>query len=108
MKNYVQPGNVLTFTASEAVSAGQGVLQGSLFGVACTSAETGEQFEAQLTGVFELPKASGALSQGAKAYWSDANQQISGTATGNALIGAIAEDAQDAAELVRVRLNGTV
>jgi predicted RecA/RadA family phage recombinase len=108
MKNYVQPGNILTFTASETVASGQGVLQGALFGVACTSAETGEQFEAQLTGVFELPKANGALSQGAKAYWSVASRQVSGTASGNSLIGAIAEDAQDAAGLVRVRLNGTV
>lgn len=108
MKNYIQAGNVLTFTAAADVTAGQGILQGALFGVAATDAETGDDFEAAVTGVFELPKASGVLTKGQKAYWSTANGNVTGTASGNTLIGAITEAAADASTMVRVRLNGSV
>lgn len=108
MKNYIQTGDVLTFTASATVAAGDGVLQGALFGVAATDAESGQQFEAKLSGVFEIAKASGALTQGQKAYWHSSNQNVTGTASGNTLIGAVAEAAADGATVVKVRLNGTV
>ncbi|SFQ66535.1 Predicted phage recombinase, RecA/RadA family [Roseivivax halotolerans] len=108
MKNYIQAGNVLTFTAAAEIKAGQGVMQGALFGVASTDAATGDDFEAAVTGVFELPKASGALTKGQKAYWSTANGNVTGTASGNNLIGAVSEPAADAASAVRVRLNGSV
>ena len=38
MRNYVQPGNTVTVTAPYSVLSGAGVLVGSLFGVASTSA----------------------------------------------------------------------
>lgn len=107
MKNYVQPGDTLTFTAAADVTAGAGVLQGALFGVAKTDAATGEDFEAALCGVFDLPKAAGALTKGQKAYWNSSNAKVTGTASGNTLIGAVAEAAADAAATARVRLNGT-
>jgi predicted RecA/RadA family phage recombinase len=106
MKNYVQKGDVLTFTASGPVTAGAGILQGDLFGVAATDAATGEQFEAALTGVFELPKVGAAVTQGARAYWSAGDSSVTGVATDNTLIGAFAEDAGGAATIARVRLNG--
>ncbi|APZ52174.1 DUF2190 family protein [Salipiger abyssi] len=108
MKNYIQAGNVITFTAAATTAAGQGVLQGALFGVAATDAASGEEFEAAVTGVFELPKAAGALTKGQKVYWSSANANVTATATGNTLIGAVIEAAADAASLAKVRLNGTV
>ncbi|MDD9745523.1 MULTISPECIES: DUF2190 family protein [Marinovum] len=108
MKNYVQAGNVLTFTAAATVTAGQGVLEGALFGVAATNAALGDDFEAAVTGVFELPKAAGALAKGQKAYWSSANANVTGTATGNTLIGAVTEAAAGTATVVSIRLNGTV
>ena len=108
MKNYVQPGNALTFTATAAVLAGEGVLQGNLFGVAATDADTGEDFEAAIVGVFELPKAAVALSRGARAYWSSSNSNVTGTASGNALIGAVTDDVVAGASTVNVRLNRTV
>ena len=40
MKNYVQPGNTLTFTAAAAIASGEGLLMGTLFGVATASATT--------------------------------------------------------------------
>ncbi|WP_370049333.1 MULTISPECIES: DUF2190 family protein [Salipiger] len=108
MKNYIQAGNVLSFTAAAAVVSGQGVLQGALFGVATTDADLGADFEAAVTGVFELPKAAGALTKGQKAYWSTSNGNVTGTASGNTLIGAVTEAAADAATTAKIRLNGTV
>ncbi|MEQ8376572.1 MAG: DUF2190 family protein [Hoeflea sp. D1-CHI-28] len=108
MKNFIQSGNHLTFTAAAVVSAGDAVFQGALFGVAATDADTGDDFEAAVTGVFELPKAAGALTKGQKAYWNSSNGNVTGTASGNTLIGAVTVAAADAATLVQVRLNGTV
>ncbi len=107
MKNYIQQGNTLTFTAAAAIASGDGVLQGALFGVAATSAAIGEDFEADLVGVFELPKAAGAITRGAKVYWNNGNSQVTTTASGNTLIGAATEPAADGATSARVRLNGT-
>ncbi len=38
MKNYVQPGNAITLTAPYAVASGDGLLVGSIFGVAAGAA----------------------------------------------------------------------
>ena len=45
MKNYVQPGNTITLTAPYAVASGDGLLVGSIFGIAAGAA-------AALGGVF--------------------------------------------------------
>lgn len=108
MKNFIHPGNILTFTAVDAVASGQGVLQGALFGVATTNANAGEDFEAQVVGVFELPKTGGAITKGAKVYWSSAENAVTGTATGSTLIGAAVMVASAGADVARVRLNGAV
>jgi predicted RecA/RadA family phage recombinase len=107
MKNFIQTGDSLTFTAAAAVTAGDGILQGALFGVATTNAASGDEFTAALTGVYELPKAAGALTLGQRAYWHPSNANITGTASGATLVGAVAEAAADAATVVKVRLNGT-
>lgn len=106
MKNYVQPGATLDLTApAGGVTSGQGVIVGSLFGVAATDASAGEKVAVSVEGVFELPKATGAsLAEGAKAYWTSTGD-ISGTATGNTLVGHVVEAASSAATLVRVRVS---
>jgi predicted RecA/RadA family phage recombinase len=106
MRNFLHSGNFLTFTAEDSVASGQGVMQGALFGIATTRAAVGENFEAALTGVFDLPKATGALTKGQKIYWDDSANNVTGTATGNALIGATTEAATTDAPTVAVRLNG--
>jgi len=110
MKNYVQPGNTITLAAPYAVTSGEGMLVGSLFGIAITSAAMGEPVEAVLVGVFDLKKTpSQAWSVGDKLYWDNAAREVTKTATGNSLIGtAIAAVGNGAAETVgRIRLNGT-
>ena len=110
MKNYVQPGDVMTFTApAGGVESGRGYKIGQLFVVAAHSADAGAKFEGQVTGVFDLPKvASQAWTEGALVYWDDTKGECTTTATGNLLIGvAAAAVSSDAGSVIgRVRLNG--
>jgi predicted RecA/RadA family phage recombinase len=110
MKNYVQPGTTLTLTAPYAVTSGDGLLVGSIFGVAAGDATSGATVEAALTGVFDLTKiGSQAWTVGAKVYWDDTNKRCTTVATDNTLIGvavdAVAGGAGDT--IGRVRLNGS-
>ncbi len=56
MKNYVQPGNTITLTAPYAVASGDGLLVGSIFGIAAGAAALGEPVETTLVGVFDITK----------------------------------------------------
>lgn len=110
MKNYVQPGNTITLTAPYAVASGDGLLVGSIFGVASGDAANGTSVEAALVGVFDLKKvASQAWAVGDKVYWDNTNKEATKTATNNTLIGAATEAvANGAGDVVgRVRLNGS-
>jgi predicted RecA/RadA family phage recombinase len=109
MRNYIQAGEVVSLPApSGGVKSGDGVLVGSLFGVAATDAAAGDSVEVALEGVYELPKAAGAIDPGAKVYWVAADKNVS-TADGsgsNKLIGAATAAAGGADAKARVRLNG--
>jgi predicted RecA/RadA family phage recombinase len=110
MKNYVQPGNTLTLTAPYAVTSGDGLLVGSIFGVAAGDAASGATVEAALTGVFDLTKiGSQAWTVGAKVYWDDTNKRCTTVATDNTLIGVAVEAVAGGAgdTIGRVRLNGS-
>lgn len=104
MKNYVQPGDVITLTAPYAVASGAGLLVGSLFGVACGAAALNAEVEARTTGVFDLAKASGAVTQGAKLYWDNTNKLLTTTSSGNTLVGVATQAAQSGDATARVRL----
>ena len=56
MKNFVQPGNTITLTAPYAVASGDGLLVGSIFGIAAGAAAIGEPVETALVGVFDITK----------------------------------------------------
>jgi len=59
MRNYLQPGNVVTLTAPVGgVRSGDGVLVGSLFGVAAFDAAEGAEVEINTTGVYDVAKVS--------------------------------------------------
>ena len=109
MKNYVQPGNTITLTAPYAVTSGDGLLVGSIFGVAAGTAAVGEAVEAALTGVYDLKKvASQAWTAGDKVYWDNTAKEATKTTTSNTLIGvAVVAVAGGAGDTIgRVRLNG--
>ncbi len=60
-KNFVQPGNVIPFTAGADTVSGQVVVIGALLGVSLTDVASGAEGEAQITGVFRVPKVSAAV-----------------------------------------------
>ena len=110
MKNYVQPGNTITLTAPYAVTSGDGLLIGSIFGVAAGTAAVGEAVEAALTGVYDLKKvASQAWAAGDKVYWDNTAKEATKTTTSNTLIGvAVVAVAGGASDIIgRVRLNAS-
>ncbi len=107
MKNFIQPGHVVTFTApAGGIQTGAGMLSGSLFGVASTTAAAGAEVEGAVEGVFELPKAADDVSFGERLYWDETAKNVTTTATDNTLIGAAVASAASSVATVRVRLNG--
>jgi predicted RecA/RadA family phage recombinase len=104
MKNFVQSGNFLTLVAPDDLTSGSVVIVGKFAGVATTDAKAGGEVEVALVGVFELPKASGALEPGAAAHWIESPGNVTGS--GGTLIGAVVAHAGSSDTKVRVRLNG--
>ena len=110
MKTYVQPGNTITLTAPYAVASGDGLLVGSIFGVATGTAALGEPVETALVGVFDITKiGSQAWTAGARVYWDGTNKRTTTVATSNTLIGVATEAVAGGAgdTIGRVRLNGS-
>ena len=107
MKNFVKNGYDIVITAGADIVSGQGVLTGSLFGVAVANIANGASGPVKTTGVFDLPKVgSQAWSVGALVYWN--GTACTTTASTNKLIGvAIVATGSGAGETTgRVRLNG--
>jgi len=108
MKNYIKAGGSLSFVApvGGVVSGGAYLIQ-ALLVVAITSAEAGAEFEGQLVGVVELPKATGVSGAiGQKAYWDNTAKNITTTSSGNTLVGVFAKANVSADTVVAVLLDG--
>lgn len=107
-KNFIKPGEHLTFTAGADTASGAGVLLGTVLGVSLTAVANGGSGEAAVEGVWELPKASAAVvAAWSRPIWDvSAGEFIaSGAATGDLLNGAVAvEAAGNGATKVKVRL----
>lgn len=104
-KNYIQPGDVVTVAAPYDVDGGDIVVVGTLAGVACYSAKTGEPVEVKLTGVFELGKTSAqAWAIGAKIYATSTGVATT-AASGNIPMGLSVEPAANPSPTGRVRLS---
>lgn len=108
MKTFIQNGDVLTVPApTGGVTSGDGVLIGSLFGVAAFTTAEGESAELATTGVYELPKDSTAANAlGDRASWGDAAKQIKLPAVGLYPVGIATETARAGISTIKVRLNG--
>ena len=110
MKNFIARGDAITITAGADIESGDGVLVGSIFGVAAGDIANGAEGVINLTGVYDLPKApSQAWTVGAKVYWDNTAKACTTTVGSNTLIGvAVLAVGSTAGETVgRVRLNGT-
>ncbi len=107
--NYLQDGDVLTFTAPYDVASGAGMRVGSIFAVALAAASNGANVQAQRTGVWTLPKLQADdVTAGAKLYWDNTNKRLTLTSSGNTLVGAATAAAGTSATTVSVLLDGTV
>lgn len=109
MKNFIQSAAILSVTAPAVVASGDGVLVGTIFGVAQADAASGDPVEIVRGGVFDLPKVSAqAWTAGAKIYWDNGAGNCTTTASGNTLIGAAAEPAANPTATGRVVLDGAI
>ena len=107
MKNFVQPGDSINVTAPYAVSSGQGVLVGGLFGVAAFDAALSTTLEIQTEGVFDLTKEPAlAIAQGARVFWDNTNRRVTTTSNGNFPIGAATVAAATSDTNVRIWIDG--
>ena len=107
MKTFIQPGNIITVTAAANIASGDGVLVGSIFGVAATDAVAGDEVEIGTVGVYELPKLStAAIAQGDRVAWDDTAKKIALPGVGLYPVGIATESAGNGATTVKVRLDG--
>jgi len=108
MKNHIQKGDVITVPApAGGTVSGEGVIVGSIFGIAAYGSAEGDPVELATTGVYQLPKASAAvLTMGARVAWDDTAKQVNATGVGRFPIGIAIEAAGNGITSVAVRLDG--
>ena len=109
MKNYIQTGDFLDFTASGTIAAGALVPFGSLFGVAVTDMTSGSTGVLAMKGVFRLAKstaAGSAITAGGPVYRIAASGLVTGASSGNTLCGYATAAAGDSAATANVKLLG--
>lgn len=107
MRNYLQPGDMITVAAPYALTGGAGCLVDSLFGVSASVAALGEPAEIKTTGVFGLKADAAAVGAvGAKAYWDNTAKQVTATVGTNKLIGVFTTAKLATVVSADVRLNG--
>ena len=104
--NFVQEGKALDYTASGSdIPSGSLVVIGTIAGIAKTDIADGSKGAVHITGVFSVPKASGAVTQGQKLYWNSTNSNLTTTASGNTLVGIAFEAAASGDANVKILLN---
>lgn len=115
MKNLVQMGKVISFTASEDLNSGDLIIIGSIAAVVANDVLTGQDGEAQIMEVFKVPKVTGAgtaLVNGGPVNYITATKSATGATPGAGLgntgIGVAVGAAGDSADFVNVLLNANI
>ncbi len=106
--NYVQDGSFITVTAGGTITAGSGVLVGSLFGVAQSDATSGGDVVLGVEGVWNMVTAggtAGAFSAGAEVYFDATAGVLTNVTSGNTKVGVAIETVDGTTSLVKTRLN---
>ena len=108
MKNYVQNGDYIEFTAGATITSGQLVQVGDLHGVSVTDVANGAKGTLAMEGVFTLPKLTGAAGDactaGGPVYFSSGSVSGSSSSGTRKLVGHSLAAAAQAATTVQVRL----
>jgi predicted RecA/RadA family phage recombinase len=105
MASYVQGDCLIDYTPSSAVAAGDVVVLNDLVCVAPVAIAANKLGAVAIEGVFTLPKASGAIGQGAIVYWDATNSNITTTSSSNKRAGKAAAAAASGDTTVQVLLN---
>jgi len=105
MASYVQGDCLIDHTPSAAVAAGDVVVLNDLVCVAPRAIAANSLGAVAIEGVFSMPKASGAIGQGALVYWDAANGNITTTSTNNKRAGKAAKAAASGDASVQVIIN---
>jgi predicted RecA/RadA family phage recombinase len=102
--NYSHDGEIVTLTApGGGVTSGTPVKIGAYFGVPIATAAAAASFALAIEGVFDLPKATGVVAEGALLYWDATAETVSTSGDGPAV--AVAElSALSGAATVRAKL----
>lgn len=103
--NFIQKGEVLSYTATKNILSGDLVMIGAIAGVAKTDIAIGESGAVHITGIYSLPKAAEAIAQGARVYWSNVNHNVTANKTDATLIGVAANNTISSESQVHVLLN---
>jgi len=86
--SYCRRGEVLEYTPTEPVEAGQAVVLGSRIGVAAEDIAAGQTGHVHVAGVFAMPKAAGeAVAQGAALYYDGSEDVITSSPSAGAAEG---------------------
>jgi predicted RecA/RadA family phage recombinase len=107
LTKFIHDGAAVDYIPGADVAAGDVVVQADLVGIARVGIPANTLGTLAVTGVFEVPKATGvgtALASGTTVYWDAANQRASTTSSGNKLLGKVVKAAADADAVVWVRL----
>jgi predicted RecA/RadA family phage recombinase len=106
-KNYIQEGQVLTYTASAvAVASGGIVVVGARIGVALGDIALGAQGPVDVEGVWLVAKlGTDNVAQGAELYWDAANSRLTTTAQGNVKAGFAFAAAGAGVTTVSIKIN---
>ena len=108
MKNFVQPGDVLEFTApTGGVVAGTGVKIGDILVIALETKAQTEKFRGVRNGVVDHAKLSAqAWTEGQQVNWDDTNKRFTTATTGNFKAGVAAAVAVNPSATGKVVLSG--
>ena len=107
---YVHHGDAVDYVPSGALESGEIIVQGYLVGIARHAAKAGEVTSLAVTGVFDLPKATGAgtaIAAGVDVYWDEADEEAKADdeSGANRKLGRTVAAAADGDTTVRVRLS---
>ena len=105
-KTYVQPGHTIIVAApTGGVLSGDGVLIGTLFGIAQYDAVEGADIEILTEGVVEIGKASALqIGVGDRLFWDATNKVVNKTATAQICVGVAVAAAANPSSTVRMKL----
>lgn len=105
-KNYIQEGNVLSYTATAAIASGAVVVIGKRIAIALADIAVGETGAITAEGVFAVAKlGTDVVGQGDLLYWDAANSRLTTTAAGNTAAGFAAAPAGAGVGTVNIKIN---